>query len=158
MYIRELDKDEFWTCQRFGEAFHQEKALPDQFNLDAFIKNWTLFYQTEKGIIYGLFDDGHQLIGGIGGILSDDLTSGIKTISELFWYVDKSKRHTTGRWPLRLVTRLREWGKDRGAKRFRMVHILMPGENAADVQLADIYTHVLKLRPIEVGFDGEIED
>jgi hypothetical protein len=157
MQIRELHQDELWLCSQFGQEFHDEKVL-GAFSFDVFFKNWTAIYTQGIGIIFGLFDDQDQLIGGIGGVVTDDLTSGLSTMHELFWFVEKAKRHTTGRWPLRLVYRLREWGKLHGATRLRMVHLLEPGEDPATVRLADIYTHILKLRPLEVVFDGPIGD
>lgn len=156
MNIRELDIDELWLCSQFGKDFHDEKLLADDFSFETFHDNWTRFYQQGIGIIFGLFDE-EDLIGGIGGLLSPDLTSGKLKLHELFWYVDKEKRQTTGRWPLRLVYRLREWGKSHGATGFRMIHLLLPGETPSSVALADIYVKLLHMRPLEVCFEGPIE-
>lgn len=157
MHIRELHHDELWMCSQFGQAFHDEKVLGDDFAFDSFYENWDSFYKKGIGVIFGLFDDQDQLIGGIGGVIAKDVTSGIPKMNEFFWYVDADKRKTTGRWPLRLVFRLREWGKLHGAKRFRMVHMLLPGEDPSKVRLANIYKDILKMRPLEVCFDGPIE-
>lgn len=157
MYIRELDVEELWLCSQFGEDFHNEKLLADDFSFDAFHTTWTSFYQQKIGIIFGLFDDEEQLIGGIGGMVAPDLTSGKLKLHELFWYVDREKRQSTGRWPLRLVYTLRTWGKSKGATGFRMIHLLLPGETPSSVVLADIYVKVLHMRPLEVCFEGPIE-
>ena len=156
MEIRELHQDELWTCRVFGEDFHAEKAIPDEFSLDAFVTNWKNFYRLNIGVIFGLWDDDGVLIGGAGGILAHDLTSGKLKMNELFWYVDKAKRHTTGRWPLRCVTRLREWGKEREATGFRMVRLITQGETPKDGMLDRIYTDVLKMKPIDLGYEGPI--
>lgn len=157
MYIRELHQDELWWCIRFGHAFHEEKSvITDDFDPDAFMKNWRLFYQTNIGIVFGLFEDNHNLIGGIGGVVADDLTSGKMKASELFWYVDREKRHCSGRWPLRLVSRFREWGKEKLAGKLRMVRLFGPKEDIDDARLDPIYTDILKLYPVEIGFEGDI--
>lgn len=157
MDIRALDVNELWLCSQFGEDFHNEKLLADDFSFEAFHQHWTAFYQQEIGVILGLFDDKDQLIGGIGGMVGPDLTSGKIKLYELFWYVDRDKRHSTGRWPLRLVYRLRAWGKSKGATGFRMIHLLLPGETPSSVALADIYIKVLHMQPREVCFEGPIE-
>ena len=156
MYIRELYVDELDLCEPFGKAFHAEKIIPDEFSLTEFISNWENFYRQGIGVIFGLFDEEDVLIGGIGGILAKDLTSGTLAMNELFWYVQKDKRHSTGRWPLRLVQRLAVWGSLRRAKQLRMVHLLTKGENYKDQQIAEIYTKILHLKPIEVAFLGPI--
>lgn len=150
--IRPLTVEELPLCEPFGVAFHQEKAIPGEFSLQEFLKNWRLFLSSGIGVLYGLFRDG-QLVGGIGGILTADVTTGTLVASELFWYVQPEDRH--GTWPIRLVKTLREWGATKGATRFRMVHILMPNESPSTVKLAHVYRH-LGLRPIEVAYDGPI--
>lgn len=156
MYIRALTIDELDQCGPFGEAFHQEKAHPDAFSLSVFLENWERFYQQGIGVIFGLFEDDDVLIGGIGGLLAKDLTSGTLTLNEMFWYVQNDKRHSTGRWPLRLITQLRTWGALRRAKRFHMVHFFTNEQKPNDVRLSAIYTKMLKLEPSELGFVGAI--
>lgn len=156
MYIRELVIDELDQCGPFGEAFHKEKAHPDAFSLPVFLENWERFYQQGIGVIFGLFEDDDVLIGGIGGLLAKDLTSGTLTLNEMFWYVQNDKRQRTGRWPLRLITRLRMWGALRHAKRLHMIHFFTKDEHPDDVRLSKIYTHILKLEPNELGFVGAI--
>ena len=139
-------------CESFGRAFHSEKEIPGEFDPGTFERNWTQFIESGIGTILGLWRD-EVLIGGIGGIVVADLTSGEMTVNELFWYVQPDARH--GTWPLRLIKELRSWGKSHGATRLRMVHILMPNESASTVKLAHVYRQ-LGLRPIEVAYDGEI--
>lgn len=158
MNIRELHHDELWTCRVFGQDFHAEKAIPDEFNIDAFVTNWKNFYKANIGVIFGLWDDHGVLIGGAGGILAADITSGKMKMNELFWYVDKAKRHTSGRWPLRLLFRLREWGKHREATAFRMVRLLTQEETPHDGTLHRLYTNVLKMKPMDLSYEGPIGD
>ena len=139
-------------CEPFGIAFHTEKCIPGEFHVETFVRNWTQFMESGIGTILGLWR-GETLIGGLGGIVVADLTSGEMTVNELFWYVQPDARH--GTWPIRLIKELKIWGSAHGATRLRMVHILMPNESASTVKLAHVYRQ-LGLRPIEVAYDGEI--
>ena len=154
MHITPLAIEDLLLCEKFGRAFHSEKVIPGEFSLDAFIRNWSYFITSDIGVIFGLYD-GDSLVGGIGGVTTPDLTTGELITSEMFWYIDEACRHN--RMALRLVDRLRAWGKEKGATRFRMVHLLMPGESPSTVRLASVYRR-MGLRPIEVAYDGPIGD
>ena len=156
MYIRELTIDELDQCAPFGMAFHEEVGHPDPFSLASFLEHWEAFYTQGIGVVFGLFEDDDTLIGGIGGVLAKDITSGTLNLNEMFWYVQKDKRHSTGRWPLRLITHLKAWGRLRRAKRFHMVHFFTKQDDPDAVRLSHIYTKILKLEPSELGFVGAI--
>lgn len=144
--------EDLLLCEDFGIAFHAEKAVPGVFSLQVFLKTWSTLLTAGIGTILGLWN-GTTLVGGIGGIISADLTTGELAVSELFWYVDPA--HRKGSWPIRLIHELRQWGAQHGATRLRMVHMLLPNESASTVRLAHVYRH-LGLRPIEVAYDGPI--
>jgi len=150
--IRALTVKELPQCKVFGQQFMAEKALPGTFNLKHFTATWTTFLASGQGVIYGLWNS-ETLVGGLGGFLFPDLNTGEQTVIEAFWFVRNEDRGTT--WPVRLVHAFRKWGKKRGAQRFRMVHLLMDGEDPSTVKFAGFYQK-LGLRPIEVSYDGEI--
>lgn len=152
MEIRPLALEDLLLCESFGHAFHAEKAIPGAFSLEVFLKNWSTFLGSGIGTIFGLWN-GMNLVGGIGGIVVADLTTGELVVNELFWYVDPAFRK--GSWPIRLLHEFRRWGREKGAVRLRMVHILMPNESASTVRLAHVYRN-MGLRPIEVAYDGPI--
>lgn len=154
MEIRALEIPDLLLCETFGQGFHDEKQIPGDFSLASFIHHWTTFFNSGMGTILGLWDDG-RLVGGIGGLVTPDITSGHLIVSEMFWYVDPDARHGSG--GIRLITALRAWGKAKGAVRFRMVHMLLPGESPETVRLGPIYER-LGLRAIEVAYDGPIGD
>lgn len=151
--IRPLQIEELPLCAPFGKAFHLEKGIHGDFAIDVFVKNWTVFLQSYPAIIYGLWD-GDRLVGGLGGMVTPDLTTGTLSAVEFFWYVDPAYR--TGTWPFRLVKAFRKWGKHQGATRLRMVHMLLEGEDPSQVRLAHVYQQ-LGLRAIEVNYDGPID-
>jgi GNAT superfamily N-acetyltransferase len=151
-YIKPIRVDQLPLCYKFGRAFHEERDVPGTFSEETFCKNWTLFLQSPITTMLGLWKDG-QLVGGIGGIVMADLTTGDMAASELFWYVDPE--HRGGSWSVRLIKEFRAWGKSIGATRFRMVHMLMKTEHPSEVKLHALYEH-LGLRAVEVAFDGPI--
>mgnify|MGYP003385239990 CR=1 FL=1 len=152
MNIRQITIAELPLCLPFGQAFMTEKQLPDQFSEETFLNNWTAYLTRYNGVILGLWDEA-RLVGGIGGIVCPDVYTGVPSLTEMFWYVDESCRRTL--LAARLQCRFRAWGKERGAQRFRMIHMLEPGETPSTVKLAGFYER-MGLRPIEVGFDGPI--
>ena len=152
MQIRALTVQELPKCLPLGAAFMAEKQVPGTFSGDVFVKNWTSFLTQFPAVIFGLWKD-TELIGGIGGMVFPDLNTGVPAAIEFFWYVGTEHRNTI--WSVKLVLRFRKWGRDRGAQRFRMIHLLEPGEDPSTVKLAGFYQK-LGLRPIEVSYDGPI--
>lgn len=152
MHIRPLTVDDLPRCYEYGRLFHAERHVTGTFSEEVFLKNWTLFLQSPIAVLFGLWRD-DELVGGIGGICVADLTSGDMAANELFWYVHPSARG--GSWPLRLVARFREWGKELGAVRLRMVHMLVEGDDPMAGKLPKFYER-LGLRACDVAFDGPI--
>ena len=150
MLIRPLTLDEISLCLPFGYLFHAEKSIPGAFNPDVFTKNWHQFIGSGMGVIFGLWKD-EVLIGGIGGFVFPDITSGELVANEFFWFVQKADRR--GSWPLRLRSAYKAWAKAMGAIRYRMVHILEPNETPSTVRLAHVYRRD-GMRAIEVVYDG----
>ena len=151
--IRPLTLDELPLCVPFGKAFVREKHVPGEFSPETFIKNWTMFLSAYPAVIFGLWED-MALVGGIGGMIFPDLNTGTPCAIEFFWYVDPAHRNTLG--AARLPLTFKKWGKRHGAERFRMIHLLDEGEDPSTVKLSKFYTKTLKLRPMEVCFDGPI--
>lgn len=150
MTIRPLMLDEIYLCVPFGYLFHDEKKVPGTFNPEVFMKNWTLFINSGNGTIFGLWK-GDELIGGLGGYIFPDITTGESVANEFFWFVQKEDRK--GSWPLRLRETYKSWAKERGAIRHRLVHLLEPNETPSTVRLAHVYRR-WGMTPIEVVFDG----
>lgn len=151
--IRRLTVEEIPLCEPFGRAFIAEKHVPGTFSLETFTRNWEFFLTRYPAVLLGLWS-GERLIGGIGGMIAPDLNTGDRIAQEFFWYVTPEARH--GTWPLRLLKQFREWGKEQGATRFRMVHLLGPDESPSTVKLARVYAK-LGMRPIEVSYDAPME-
>lgn len=152
LLIRPLYIEEIYLCVPYGYQFHKEKQVPGEFNPEVFMKNWEQFILSGIGCIVGLWKDG-VLIGGLGGVVMPDITTGQIVANEFFWFVQEGDRK--GSWPIRLANAYFIWAKEKGAVRRRMVHILMPNENPSTVRLAHVYRK-WNMRPIEVVYDGEL--
>lgn len=151
--IRPLTIEELPRCAPFGEAFHAEKQVPGAFSIDAFVKNWTVFLTQYKAVLLGLWD-GEKLVGGLGGMVVPDLTTAVPTATEFLLFIDPAYR--TGSGFIRLVDQFRAFGKANGAVRLRMELLLADGEDPFAPRLGTVYRRRWKLRPVEVGYDGEL--
>lgn len=151
--IRPLTIEELPLCLPYGPAFMKEYDLPGTFSPEEFLKNWTLWLTAYPAIMYGLWDNTH-LAGGIGGMIHPDLNTGDRLAVEFFWYVEPSYRNTL--LAARLPLTFKKWGKRNGAVRWKMIHLLSPGEDPATVKLARFYEGVCKMKASEVVFDGPL--
>ncbi len=151
--IRPLTIEELPLCEPYGRAFHAEKDVPGEFSIETFVKNWTEFLSRYNGIMLGLWD-GETLVGGLGGIVCPDLTTGIMTANEFFLFVDETHRGGTN-W-IKLVNQFREFGRSKGAQRLRLARMVPKGEDPLGSRLDRAYRRIWKVRPVEVGYDGPI--
>lgn len=157
--IRQLTIAELPLCEPYGKAFHEEKQVPGTFNMTVFIQNWTLYLEKCNGVLLGLWNE-DKLVGGLGGMIVPDITTGTPTATEFFLFIDKDYRGSSA-W-YRLIQRFREYGKSRGAQRLRMEQLILPAESddlakmLRENGLACAYFK-MGLRPIEIGWDGPIE-
>lgn len=149
--IRPLRVDELSKLKVFGEAFFAEKQLPGHFNLEHLVKNWKAWLTNGaiKAVIFGWFKDG-ELVGVLAGMIFPDLYTGEDVAIEHFWYVLEEHRQGTG--GVKLLKTFKNWAHKHGAKRLRMIHLIMPDEDPATVKLAAFYAK-LGFRPIEVNYD-----
>lgn len=160
--IRSLTIDELPLCEPYGRAFHAEKQVPGEFSIDVFVRNWTVYLTQYKAVLLGLWD-GERLVGGLGGMVVPDLTTGIPTATEFFLFIDQAYRKGSGF--VRLVDQFKCYGRAHGAIRMRMELLLMPDddvfavtpESASPAQRLDrVYRKRWGLSPIAVGYDGAI--
>lgn len=150
--IRPLTIEELPLCEPYGKAFHAEKDVPGEFSMEVFLKNWTTFMTHCHGIILGLWDDG-RLVGGLGGMLTPDITTGTLAATEFFLYI--APEHRGGTVLIRLINRFREHGKLYGAARLRLALTIQKGEDVFAPRLDSLYRRI-GLRPVEIGYDGPI--
>ena len=146
--VRALELTELPLCESFAREFHAEKKLPGVFKPEVFLKNWTEFLTRYEAIIFTLWYDA-KLVGGLGAMITPDLSDGRRTASEMFWYVTREARNGLDPW--KLVDRFEFWGEIMDVDEYRLTHLLMPGEDPAHVRLAPLYKR-RKYTPLEVGY------
>lgn len=146
--IRPLTVEELPLCEQFALEFHEETQLPGRFSLSVFLANWTRFLSGYPAVLLSLWH-GEALVGGLGAMVVPDLSDGRLTATELFWYVTKDARKGRDAW--KLVEAFEAWGAEKQVEEYRLVHLLLPGEDPATVRLAPIYKRK-GYRPLEVGY------
>lgn len=147
--VRALTVEELPLCVPLGQAFHQEWQQDGTFAPESFLRHWRYFLAAFPCAILGLWQ-GEALIGGISVMLAPDINTGRAMANEFFLYVDPAHRHGTGL--LRLLRSFKAWGRERGAVKWRLEHLLGPDETPHDIQLARVYQK-LGYKPVNVGFE-----
>lgn len=81
------------TCYAagLGEACYEELKLPGKFNRDHFAKTWRMLLESGVGIWLMDFPSKR---GAIGGATYEDIFTGEKVASEIFWYIKPEERGT----------------------------------------------------------------
>lgn len=99
--------------------FFNESKLPSVLNFDFFIGAWKTLLSNGMGVMFVDFD-GSELIGAIGGVITPNLFTGDVLASEMFWYVRKDYRGSTG---IRLLKEFFKWASDLGVDDVMMGHL-----------------------------------
>lgn len=86
------------------------------FSDDIFISSWKNLFNLGFGVIFATED----YSGMIGGIKYPDTNSGELIASELFWFVDPSKRGEG----IKLLNAFELWAINNNCKRIIMVHLM----------------------------------
>ena len=145
--IRRLFIAELPLCERFAHEFHDEKQL-GRFKIEVFIRNWTYFLNNAPAAIFGMWKNG-ELVGGLGAVVTPDLSDARKTATEMFWFVTKAARNGRDAW--KLVEAFEAWGVEEDVDEYRIAHLLLPDEDPATVRLAPLYKRK-GYRAIDVSF------
>ena len=153
-YIRNLVSWELPLCLPGARAFHAEMRLPGSFEPDVFVARWEVYLAQLTADILGLWD-GVDLIGGLGVVAAPEQYNEELVATEFFWYVDPAHRHGMG--AIRLLKAFKAWGREHGAVRCRLVHLLGGEETPRENQLARVYRK-LGFHPIEAVWDAPLED
>jgi len=129
-------------------SFLNECGLPVKFNLDVFLKNWTVLLENNMGVMWKYVKN-DQIVGMLGGILSPDILDGSLTATETFWYVHPE--HRTGRGGLELLLTFEKWAVEIGANRIMMAHLV---EHNSET-LKKLYER-RGFKPIEIFYSKEL--
>lgn len=133
MHVKIVQPDEFDKCLPAAERFHSIYDPNVQFSGDQFKRFWNGVYGNHNGFIIGLYNEHSEVIGGVGGIITEFMTSEALTCVEMFWYVDEEYR---GTWGIKLLKYFEEMAKASGCVRIAMAYM----ENSMPERVQKLYT------------------
>jgi len=120
MNIIHLGIDDISRVISLGLEFYDEGFLPGRFSPKHFTQTWEKLLKMQIGILIGA-EQGGEIIGTIGGVMTPDPNDGALVAQEMFWFVAKEYRKgSTGK---RLIEAFEQTAKDKGARQVMMVRL-----------------------------------
>jgi hypothetical protein len=119
--LRPLKPDELVLCLRGGELFFKEGSLPGEFRPAAFIEKMSHLISIGVGTVIGAFDAAGTIQGAIAFSMYEDIYTGDKTATEMWWFV--LPEHRGGSTAIRLLKEFERTAKSCGCKRACMIHL-----------------------------------
>ena len=138
---REGVKKIFSLAEQFTTA--SESALYDP---ETMLTTWDYLLKNKLGVLITYTKKG-KAVGVIGGIKHPDMTSGIMTATESFWFVDPEHRGIG----LFLLKAFEDWAKEEGCKRILMMALL----DSLPEKAIRIYQQA-GYKPLEVTYIKEV--
>lgn len=120
MRIELLHPDDINKCLPAAEKFHAIYDPEVPFSPGAFQRFWQNTYAAHNGFIIALWNEQREVVGGIGGILTNFVTSEVSTCVEMFWWVNPEHR---GKWGMKLLHYFEEMARASGAARIAMAYM-----------------------------------
>lgn len=141
MRVELLHPDDIEKCLPAAEKFHNIYDPGVPFSPGAFQRFWQKAYSGHNGFIIALWDDTRNVVGGIGGIVTNFVTSDVNTCVEMFWWVNPEHR---GRWGMKLLKYFEEMARAAGCARIAMAYM----DNSMPDRMKKLYD-VMGYRPYE---------
>ncbi len=139
-----LDLPKLESC---AKEFYASSEFLKGFDLSRFCELWQRILESDTGVIFAVDGNDGQYAGAIGGLMFDEIYSGRKTATELYWFVrDGHRGHG-----LKLYRAFEAWARERGCEEIRMIHLM----DSMPEKLNRVYQH-LGFRPIETHFAKEL--
>lgn len=118
--IHRASIDDLLKIEACAAEFYASSQFLNGFSLHRFCNLWADLLERGAGVIFAFDDDAGHWAGMLGGILHEDIYSGINTASEMFWYVREGYRGTRG---MRLYREFERWAICSGCRKIVMVHL-----------------------------------
>ena len=131
MFIR-ANADDLNDCLPCAESFHKVYDPDVPFSKDAFLSYWKSILYTGQGFMIMVEHRDGDIIGGVGGVIANFMTSDVKNCIEMFWWVDPEFRGEIG---LKLYREFESEAKKLGAERLLMAYM----NNSDPDRLAKFY-------------------
>lgn len=136
--IRLATPEDLPEMAKLASLFLKEANLPQssRFNLQHWVSQWEKFLSSKVGVALIAVKSvaaSHtprqtdariarsEIIGGIGGFLSDDVFDASRTLTEAFWFLHPD--HRGGRLGLRLLDAFEGWARLNDCARIWMIHL-----------------------------------
>jgi GNAT superfamily N-acetyltransferase len=119
--IRLLDRSELPLCVGGGELFFTECQLPMQFKPEVFLERIGSLMDTGVAGVIGSFDQDGTIHGALAFSIYDDVYTGAKTATEMWWFV--LPEHRGGTVAMRLIRKFESIAKLNGCERVCMIHL-----------------------------------
>lgn len=118
MQIRTAGKDDLARLSYLGALMYEETKLPGKFIPECFVSSWEKILDSGNGILI-VAENAGEIVGGLGGLVYQDVNDGELTATEMFWYVHPEFRGAG----LALFKQFEARAIACGAKRLLMVHL-----------------------------------
>lgn len=141
---RYLNIEDVPRLESLAEQFYAEGNLPGELDFDVFQGWWKKWLSDGSGIIIAAEDDG-EILGVIGGLFGNAVTTGALELNEMFWFMGENARgQGVGKALLQAFIHA---GKSAGAEGISMVHLC---DEVGD-RLSEAFKG-LGFRPLEVRY------
>lgn len=131
MFIR-AGVNDLKDCLPCAESFHRVYDPSVEFSCDAFLRYWESILSTGQGFMIMVEHKDGDIVGGVGGVIANFMTSDVKNCIEMFWWVDPEFRGEVG---LKLYKEFEAEAKRMGAERLLMAYM----QNSDPDRLARFY-------------------
>jgi GNAT superfamily N-acetyltransferase len=134
--LRQLNSHELSLCLRGGELFFKEASLPGEFKPGVFIEKISHLIDIGVAAVIGSFGDDGKIQGAIAFSVYDDIYTGDKTATEMWWFV--LPEHRGGSIAMRLIRSFERFAANLGCRRVCMIHL----EALQSDRLSELYMHL----------------
>ena len=131
MYLH-ATKDDLKDCVPCAKAFHDVYDPGVEFCEKSFIDYWEAMLDSGKGFLIIIEHKDGDIVGGVGGVVSNFQTSSVLNSIEMMWWVEPEFRGEVG---LKLYNEFVAESKRRGAKRLLFAYM----ENSMPDKLERFY-------------------
>lgn len=99
-------------------AEHGEERVGGKLDLAHYESEWKRLLRGGNAIMFGAVDESGAVYGGLGGVASRVMLTGILTAIQLFWYV--TPEHRNGLTAIRLLDGFEIWAAQMGCQSVEM--------------------------------------
>lgn len=119
--VKLLSRNELTECVKGGELFFKEGGLPGEFKPDVFVQKIGDLIDANVAMVIGCFNHTGAIQGAIAFSVYEDIYTGDRTATEMWWFV--LPEHRGGSVAMRLIRAFEKSAQRLCCKRVCMVHL-----------------------------------